>query len=192
MLMRRDGHIPSKPNMTEDTHIVAICGSLRDTSTTLMALEHALTAAADAGASTRLIDLRAYDLPAYDPDAPDAGDSHALRTAVRSADGILLGTPMYHGTLSSGLKTALDYLSRRDFNGVTIGLLVTAGGSFPRPLLAHMRSVGRALNAWTFPHQVAIPNAGDQFEDGIIQDDSLGDRIEDLGRDIVRYAGVSQ
>jgi NAD(P)H-dependent FMN reductase len=64
---------------------------------------------AAAGADTEHLDLREYELPVYDADDGDAGDAVQFRTNVREADGVVLGTPVYHGTYTSALKAALDY-----------------------------------------------------------------------------------
>lgn len=170
--------------------VVAIAGSLRDASHTRTALRHALAAAGDRGAETDLLDLREYDLPVYDADADDAGDAPALRAAVRAADSVLLGSPMYHGSYAAPLKNALDYCGFDEFEETTVGLLVVSGGGFPTPALEHLRSVARALDAWVLPHQVAIPDSHAAFEDGRLTGEGLRERVETLGTDLVDYAGV--
>ncbi|WP_323676621.1 NADPH-dependent FMN reductase [Halorubellus sp. PRR65] len=176
--------------MTSDVHVVALCGSLRDGSHTRTALEVALDAASAAGASTELVDLRALDLPVFDADADGAGDAADLRATVAGADAILLGTPMYHGSYSSPLKTALDYCGFDEFEDKTVGLLAVAGGGFPVTALEHLRSVCRALDAWVIPHQAAVPSAYDAFEDGAFVDDGLAERVRTLGRQAVQYANI--
>ena len=177
-------------DVTDDEHIVALCGSQRGDSYTRHALERALAAARARGATTDLVDLAALDLPLFDPDHGDAGDAAELRRRVGEADGILLGSPMYHGSYSSVLKTAIDYCGFDEFEGVTVGLLVVAGGGFPTPVLAHLRAVARELDAWVVPEEVAIPNASAAFADGQLVDDDLADRVETLGTKLVDYAGV--
>jgi NAD(P)H-dependent FMN reductase len=176
--------------ITDTEHIVALCGSQRDESHTRKALFRALDAVERTGATTDLVDVTEMDLPLFDPDSPDAGEAAGLRRRVRDADGVLLGTPMYHGSYASPLKTALDYCRFDEFEETTVGLLVVAGGGFPTPALEHLRSVARALDAWVLPHQVAIPEAHSAFEDGQLTDESLIDRVETLGTEIVEYAGV--
>lgn len=176
--------------MASSPHVVGICGSLRDESRTRVAVRRALEAANAAGASTDLIDLRRLDLPVFDADADAPGDVSELTGRVRAADSILLGTPMYHGSYASPLKTALDYCGFDEFEGTTVGLLAVSGGRFPTPALEHLRSVSRALDAWVLPHQVAIPNSHSAFEGGKLTDDSLIERVETLGAEIVEYAGV--
>ena len=173
-----------------DVHVVAICGSLREASKTRIALRHALDAAERVGASTELLDLRKYDLPLYDADEDPAGDAPELTHKLREADSIILGTPMYHGSYSSPLKTALDYSGFDEFENKTVGLLAVAGGSFPTSALDHLRLICRALNAWVLPHQVAIPRARMAIEDGEFVEQSLEERVAVLGRRMVQYATI--
>lgn len=173
-----------------DVHVVALCGSLRDTSYTRGALSRALEGVRAAGGTGAVIDLREYDLPPLDPDREAQADSDAVVRRVREADAVLLGTPMYHGSYSGVLKNAVDHCGFDEFEGKTVGLLAVAGGGFPVTALDHLRSVCRALNAWVLPHQVAVPNAASQFEGGEIADDRLDDRVLALGRRVVEYAHI--
>lgn len=196
MVLNAPEHSIHMPNRSEkeveqlNPTVVALCGSLRDESRTRPALEHALSAAEDVGATTRLIDLRNFDLPVYDADVDEAGDAERLRRIVREADAVLLGTPMYHGSYSSVLKTALDYCGFDEFEDKTVGLLAVSGGGFPVTALEHMRSVCRALSAWVIPHQVAIPNSSSAVDDGEFTDAALAGRTATLGRRAVEYANI--
>lgn len=171
-------------------HVTAVCGSLREGSYTRIALDHALDAAADAGATIDHIDLRPLDLPIYNGDDNDAGDAADLRRRVRQADSVVLGSPMYHGSYSSTLKNALDYCGFDEFENTTVGLLAVSGGSFPVPTLNHLRSVCRALDAWVLPHQAAIPRVRTQFDDGEFVDEDIAERVETLGQRTVEYVSI--
>lgn len=175
---------------TEDKHVVAICGSQREGSFTRLALERAIAAAEEHGAEVDLIDLADWNLPMYNPDRSDRGEAKKLRERIQTADAILLGSPMYHGSFASPLKTAIDYCGFDEFEGKTVGLLVVAGGGFPTPVLEHLQSVAQELNAWVLPERVVIPNASDRFDNGELIDEELADRIESLGTALVEYAGV--
>ncbi|WP_135824376.1 NADPH-dependent FMN reductase [Halorussus ruber] len=178
--------------MPDSPHIAAICGSLRDESVTRVALEHALEGVEEEGGAGELLDLREYDLPAYDPDvdAENAGDAAELAQKVREADAVLLGTPMYHGSYSSNLKTALDYCGFDEFEHKTVGLLGVSGGSFPITALEHLRSVCRALDAWVLPYQAAVPRSHSSVRDGTFTDEKLEERVRELGREVVNYATI--
>lgn len=174
----------------DDVRVAAVCGSLRDDSYTRLALERALGCADDLGAETDLIDLRELDLPVFDPDRESGPAAEDLTERIRSADTVLLGSPVYHGSYTSALKNALDYSGFDEFENTTVGLLAVAGGAFPTGALDHLRLVCRALNAWVIPHQAAIPQARTKFEDGRITDESLAERIDVLGRRAVEYANI--
>lgn len=178
--------------MNERKHVVALCGSLRDGSRTRVALLEALGAAQQAGATTELVDLREYDLPMYGTRGKDAGDAPELRQRLDAADSILLGTPIYHGSYSSPLKTALDYSGRDEFAGKTVGLLAIAGGRFPTKGLEHLRNVSRHINAWVLPTEVAIPNSKSTIQSGEIVDERLAERVEELGTKLVLYADIER
>lgn len=171
-----------------DPDVVAVGGSLRDHSYTRLALERALAAAETAGAETELLDLREYDLPVYDGDRADPGDAAEFRARLRRADGIVLGTPVYHGTYSSALKAALDYCRFDEFEDTPVGLLAVAGGRFPTPALSHLRETCRVLHADVLSHQVGLPEAGDLFEDGAFVDAEFADRVDELGTRVVHAA----
>ena len=186
--MTADGDADS----TDSIRVVAICGSLREDSYTRLALQRALEEADRGGVETALLDLREWDLPAFDADVDraSAGDAAELAARVREADAVLLGTPMYHGSFSSPLKTALDYCGFEEFEDKTVGLLAVAGGAFPVTALEHLRSVCRSLNAWVIPHQVAVANARRAVDDGAFVDESLENRVATLGRRAVQYARI--
>lgn len=173
-----------------DTHVVAVCGSLRDRSYTRLSLERVLDGVRGAGATGEILDLREYDLPPMNADRDGQGDSADVVRRIREADAVVLGTPMYHGSYSGVLKNALDYCGFDEFDGKTVGLVAVAGGSFPVTALDHLRSVCRSLNAWVLPHQAAVPNASSQFDGTELENESIDERLAVLGRRTVGFATI--
>jgi len=151
--------------------LVAISGSRRDGSYTRRALRIALDAAADSGAETELLDLREVDLPPFDPDADE-------------------GETVYHGSYSATLKDALDYCGKEEFEDTTVGLLAVAGGGSYASALDHLRVVVRTIHGNAVPHQVGIRGASGKFDGDDLTDDSLDERVRELGRGVTRYAAV--
>lgn len=187
------------------TRVVAVCGSRREGSYTRSALWYALDAAAKAGAEVDYIDLGAVDLPLYHPDIDEQGDSPELMERMRAADGVLLGTPVYHGSYSSTFRSFHDYCSFDEYEDTVVGLLATAGGGTYSTTLDHMRSTVRGVHGWVVPHQVGIRKAYDNLEErgptasdvtahgGVVPDhefvdESLQERTEKLGRIVARHA----
>lgn len=182
----------SKP---DGIHVVGICGSIRPGSFTRMALVEALAGAAADGATTQLIDLRDYRLPfVTTADGPEqqSPDVLRLRTEMKSADGIILATPEYHGSFSGVLKNAIDLMGFDEFEGKMVGLVGVSGGRMgASDALNTLRSVGRVLHAWVLPQQVSIPEARSLFDSaGQIKDEQLGRRLRDTGAQVARFARV--
>jgi FMN reductase len=175
--------------------IVGICGSLRQSSYTRMALKVALRGAEEAGAETRLIDLRDYQLVFCDGgDADDKlpKDVSRLREEVQRAQGVILATPEYHGGYSGVLKNALDLMGFDEFEGKMIGLVgVSGGGTGAFGALSALRSVGRALHAWVVPEQVAVANVDEVFdEDGNCRVKDVKGRLRSVGRQVAKFVSL--
>jgi len=118
-----------------------------------------------------------------------------LLEKVRQADGLILASPVYHGTLSGSLKNALDFLEllANDeppwLEGKVVGLISVAGGGPGINAINSMQYACRALHAWTLPKAVAIP--GSAFgSDGKLQDSRLKERLLNLGKDVAKYAAL--
>ena len=92
--------------------IIGIGGTTRAGSTSERVLVKALEAAERAGARTALFGgLFLSKLPIYDPATAGASEELAeLLDGVRRADGVLIATPGYHGSISGLNKNALDSL----------------------------------------------------------------------------------
>ena len=170
--------------------IAGISGSRRAGSYTRMAVETALRAAREGGAEVELIDLREFDLPFADGGDSTVPDLDRLRAAVQQADGVILGTPEYHGSFSGVLKNALDLLGFDEFEGKMVGLVGVSGGAMGGfNALNELRNVGRTLHAWVVPEQAAVAEAWKVFdESGAVKDEKVARRLHDVGRAVARFA----
>ena len=186
--------------MTNDIgipHIVGIGGTMSRTSRSLMALKHALRAAEVNGATTEVIDLREMDLPIFDPTkalSEYGSNVQLLIDKARLADGLIVSTGAYHGTLAGITKNALDYLEFLSEEGYltnkVVGLIATAGGDMAgvNAINAMVHAV-HALRGTTVPLLVSIPRARKVFDqDGGLLDDKWSSRLEILGRLVVETA----
>ena len=153
-------------------YIVAVGGTLRPGSSTEKAMQHVLNAVARAGARTCLISGPALELPMYQPENPERTDAaRDLVAQLALADGIILGSPGYHGSISGLIKNALDYAEdlrgdrRPYFSGRAVGCIATAAG-WPGAVntLGALRDIVHALRGWPTPLGAAINSSERVFD----------------------------
>jgi FMN reductase len=145
--------------------IVGLGGTTRPGSSTERALAAALGAAEALGARTRLVggDFLS-ELPIYDPRPGGPTPRQAeMAEIIRSADGLIIATPGYHGSLSGVMKNALDTLellrddARPYFSERAVGVIVTAAGSQAGgTTLTAVRSIIHAMRGWPTPFGAAM------------------------------------
>ena len=159
--------------MTDDAPlIVGLGGTTRPGSSTESALAAALGAAEALGARTRLVggDFLS-ELPIYDPRPGGPTPRQAeMAEIIRSADGLIIATPGYHGSLSGVMKNALDTLellrddARPYFSARAVGVIVTAAGSQAGgTTLTAVRSIIHAMRGWPTPFGAAMSVNSDSF-----------------------------
>jgi NAD(P)H-dependent FMN reductase len=80
----------------------------------------------------------------FDEDYP--ADVARLRADIKASDGLIVGSPEYHGCFSGVLKNALDLMRFDEMQGKMIGLLAVSGGPLGSLIgLSSLREVGRSL-----------------------------------------------
>jgi len=155
--------------------IVGIGGTVRAGSTTERALAVALRAAEAAGAETKLFGGEFLArLPIFDPRPGTlTAEQAALAAAVRAADGVIVASPGYHGSLSGVVKNALDTLelTRDDatpyFQGRPVGVIITADGwQAAGTTLMALRAIIHALRGWPTPFGAALNAQVGLFDEG--------------------------
>lgn len=167
--------------------VAGVCGSLREHSATRIAVRTALGGARAAGATTELVDLRSLDLPPVNPDRPAPPDATAFRQRLRTADAVVLGTPVYHHSYAGVLKNALDYCGFDEFEATRVAVVAVSGGGpggFPSAAVDHLHGVIVGVRADLHPRPVIVPNASGAVAGGEVRDDALGRRLETLGREL--------
>ncbi|MEO1295803.1 MAG: NADPH-dependent FMN reductase [Cyanobacteria bacterium J06636_16] len=168
--------------------LVGIAGSLREGAYSHQALAITAQKAQDLGADVTLLDLREMDLPFCDGSDgyADHPDVKMLRQTVKAADGLILATPEYHGSISGVLKNALDLMSFEELSGKVVGAISVLGGQSNSNALNDLRTIARWVHAWVIPEQVAIGQAWKAFsEDGKLLDEKLGQRLDKFVESLV-------
>lgn len=149
----------------------------------------------DAGATVSLLDPRDYPAPPYDGDL-EARDG--LPTPVRdlqhrfsAAQGFVLCTPEYNGSLPGTFKNLLDWLSRPSPDIAFSNKIAALTSASPGALgglraLSHARDILQSLGVLTLSVQVAVPRAHEAFgDDGELRDARLAQALTHLAASLV-------
>src|SRR5205809_6128455 len=168
--------------------VLAVAGSLHRRSVTRAVVLHVAQRLKAGGCTVDLLDFETEPLPLYNPDtAYDAPGFDALQTRVERADVYVLGTPDYHGSMSSAMKNFLDHFWH-EFAGKLFATLV-ASHEKGLTVTDQLRTVARQCYAWSLPYGVSFVEE-DDVKDGQIASESLKKRLEMLVRDVRVYGTI--
>jgi NAD(P)H-dependent FMN reductase len=169
--------------------IVGIGGSLRSQSYTYQVLKLSLQCLSQSEVETSLVDLRLLHLPFCDGSERYANypDVVLFKQQIQEADGIVLATPEYHGSVSGVLKNALDLLDEEQMRGKVVALIAVVGGVHSTNAINTLRIICRQLHSWVLPEQIIIPNALENFDaEGQLLDPALKNRLNDMMQHLVQ------
>jgi NAD(P)H-dependent FMN reductase len=165
--------------------MLLIVGSPREKSTTRVALNHLADQLRAAGCDVDLLDLRTEPLPPYNPDTSYANPAFAgFKRRIVEAQVIVLGSPDYHGSVSSTLKNFLDHFWQ-ELAGKLIGHVVSSHEK-GLTVIDQLRTMARQCYAWTLPYAVTLQEKVD-VADGAVTSDALKQRLEMFARDLRIY-----
>ena len=164
-------------------------------------LRRALERCAALGADTILFAGTAIDLPMYAPHRSERdAKAQALIAALREADGVIIASPGYHGTVSGLVKNALDYaqdMAADDapyLDGRAVGLIAVAGGwQATGSTLATLRSITHALRGWPTPMAVTVNSTNPVFdEEGCVIDPGVTAQIDLMAGQVFAFTQLQQ
>ena len=166
-------------------NVLAVVGSLHNDSVTRFVVNHVAAQLKAAGCNVDVLDLHKEPLPLYNPDtAEDQPGFAALQARVNHADVFVLGTPDYHGSISSALKNFLDHFWH-EFAGKLFAPVI-ASHEKGLTVTDQLRTVARQCYAWVLPYGVAFAEGSD-VKNGQIASDSFKKRLEMMIRDTRVY-----
>lgn len=178
--------------------VVGLGGTTRPGSSSEKCLIKALEAAEAAGARTRMFDGRFLTrLPIFNPyDDAACAERDELVSAVREADGVILSTPGYHGSLSGLMKNALDSLedlkadARPYLADRSVGVIVTADGAQAGgTALTSVRLIVHAMRGWPTPLGAALNGSIPLFDEaGEFREAKDAWTIATVGEQVTKFA----
>lgn len=169
-------------------NVMAVVGSLNKASVTRVVVSHVTGELRSAGCQVDLVDFLQEPLALFNPDSAYANDSFAaLRERVMHADAYVLGTPDYHGCMSSTIKNFLDHFWH-EFAGKLFATIV-ASHEKGLTVTDQMRTVARQCYAWTLPYGVSFVDRED-VRDGQVVSPAVLQRLTMMTRDIRIYGSL--
>jgi len=165
--------------------VLAICGSLRKGSFNRQLMNTSMGLAPEGMTIKEAPSYASFPLYNFDDQQATGIPAAvtALGEAIRAADGVLICSPEYNWSIPSGLKNAIDWLSRMKevpligkpvcIQSAAPGLL---GGS---RMQYHLRMSLQAIDAMLFGKPEVIVNlAAPKFADGALKDQAAIDLIK--------------
>jgi len=181
---------------SEPIRILGIGGSTRHGSMSLVALTATLRLAEEQGAQTSLAAVRDLDLPLYNGERQldeYPATLHWLLDEVRAADGFVICSPTYHGTISGAVKNVLDALEflasdqPRYLGGKAVALLGYGGASAMNTINALYHTV-RTLSAQVVPTVVILSHDQLDSEQGEVTEAGTRQRTAMMMREVIDLA----
>jgi chromate reductase, NAD(P)H dehydrogenase (quinone) len=170
--------------------IVAISGSVRPGNYTNMALALVV----DEFKNHPKINLKVVDpallnlpLPGMNPGSET---TKILQEEVRSATGIILATPEYHGSFSSVIKLVIENLGFPSvLAGKPVALFGVAAGSIGAvKSLEMLRSVCSHIGAFVLPLSISVANVQKVFDkEGRCLDPSVEKMVRSVATNLINY-----
>jgi len=182
--------------------VLAFSGSPGEGSYNTMLGTVAAGAAEAAGATVTRINLRDYPMPLFDEDLEAErgmpSEARAFKEHLISADGVLIASPEYNGSMSGALKNAIDWATRVEsgeqplvaFRNKCCGLLSASPGGLGgiRGLL-HLRPVLGNIMMHVVPEQFALAKAYEAFnDDGSLKDENTAGAVAAVGTAVAETA----
>lgn len=172
-----------------------LCGSVAQKSHTLALLEYVEELLKQNGFETVLWELKTTPLPVVVPEYHRDPMQHPEKmvkdfvTEVETADVVVLGSPLYHGSYSGVLKNALDNLRGDAFRDKWVGVVGNAGGLRSSHVqFSHLRQVVSTLVGYCAQTQIGTcpqdyAEVGGKY---ILQDLDMKQRCERLVKELVK------
>lgn len=180
--------------------ILGLGGTIRAGSSTEKALLCALARAEVLGAETHLLGGEFLgSLPIFDPRPSEPTKAQLeLADAVRRADGLIVASPGYHGSISGVIKNALDTLeltgkdAQPYLTAKPVGTIITAAGAQAGgTTLMALRSIIHALRGWPTPFGAALNAGSDLFDEtGSCRDDKDSWQLDTVAEQVMEFANM--
>ena len=168
--------------------ILVLSCSLAQTSSSRTLANAAAADLRGRGVDADFIDLRDHPLPLCDGGAPDAPHLAALADAIREADAVIVGVPIYNYDVNAAAKNMVELTGRGAWTDKVVGFICAAGGKG-----SYMSVMGLANSLMLDFRCVVVPRfvyaTGAAFDEEMeVTDPGITRRLGELCGEIVRFA----
>lgn len=181
-------------------NLLAIGGTTRKSSRTLMAMRAILASSADHNIQSTIASVRDLNLPVYNDDIPLEDQPETLQRLVeqvRAADAFLICSPTYHGSMSGAVKNVLDSLhvthGQKDnyFRGCPVGL-AAYGGPTAINVVNTLQTTVRGMQGVVPPTVVTVSRDVLDSETGALTDERTRRRADRMMAEIANHVAMSR
>ena len=185
-----------KDERSRPVRILGIGGTTSEKSWSLLPLDAALERAAARGCEVHRATIHDLDLPMFRTDwrLEDYPPSLPwLLDEVRQADGLIICSPTYHGTMSGAIKNLLDCLiflgwDKPPYLGGKPDAVMAYGGMTSMGVLQGLTQVVRGLKGVTVPTHIAVPEKAVDKATATIVDGRVLERIDEMIEELVSFS----
>ncbi|MGP4040009.1 NADPH-dependent FMN reductase [Gracilibacillus sp. D59] len=133
-----------------------------------------------------LINLKEYQLDFCDGRDPSEyeGDSKKIINDIVEADALIVGTPIYRGSIPGALKNVFDLIPNTALRGKVLAFIATGGTYHHFLAIEHqLKPLAGYFKAYTLPGNVYAHN--DHFKNKQLADEGIKQRLHELGDSVV-------
>ena len=171
--------------------IYILSGTNRPNSRTLQVATHILNLYRACAEHVELMDLAQvplHELTGKEYDHEPPAKIKAVIEKIDRADGLVIVTPEYNGSMPGALKYFIDQWSYpRTFEYrplAFVGLGFRWGGLRP---VEHLQQIFNYRNAYVFPERVFLTNISEVLVDGRIVDENVAQLLDKQARGFVKF-----
>lgn len=180
--------------MNSKIKILAISGGVREKSKTAKLSRISKKYFDQPNVEYKVFDLQKNPVPIFDQTEKNlrSGNVQLLLKLARRADGYVLISPEYHGSMSGAIKNALDWMDYLEdidyFNGKVVGIMGGGGSLGNSGATIQLMMAIRALHGWLMPDVVMnVQKIGSALGDDDLIEESYKLRMGAFVRSLITY-----
>jgi len=135
------------------------------------------------------IDLKDYNIVFCDARDPEdyEGDTKEVIDIIREADALLVGTPVYRGSIPGSLKNIFDIIPNDSLKGKVVGFIATGGTYHHFLAIEHqLKPLAGYFKAHVVPGNVYAHN--EHFHNKQLIDEGIKERLKELSDSLIELS----